>query len=168
MTNPELEGQPIHYTVLTNLPAGVNTLAAALVDTGSVEHGRGPEFTVETAGDGDGMPADWEIQYGLDPEVDDGGLDPDGDGYSNFEEYICGTVPTNAASCWLLEAGAGNLPAFYAMENRSYTIQYRTNLILGSWGTLIAGLPGSNGVVEVGAYDSATHAARFYRVRVQP
>ncbi|MEN8254253.1 MAG: C10 family peptidase, partial [Verrucomicrobiota bacterium] len=169
VTNPEYEGQPVHYTVLSNLTAGTYTLAATLTDTNTVEHGLAPAFTLTVSGtpdDGDGMPTDWELMYGLDPNVDDGALNPDGDDYSNFEEYICGTVPTNAASCWLLEAGAGGLPAFYAVEERLYAIQYRTNMLDGSWITLASDIPGSNSVIAVSDYDSATNAARFYRVQV--
>jgi len=167
-TNPELEGQPVHYTLLENLPEGEYTLAARLVDTQLAEHALGPQFILEVAGDGDSMPAAWEMQQGLDPNTDDAGLDPDGDGYSNFEEYICGTVPTNAASRWRLEPGAANLPSFYAMEGRLYTILFRDGLASGSWQPLASGIPGSNGTVSVGDYDSATNAARYYRVQVQP
>ena len=172
VANPELEGQPVHYTLLGNLPEGEYALAAKLVDSNLVEHALGPQFILEVVGDGDadgdGMPTEWEIRYGLDPSIDDSGLDPDGDGYSNLEEYVCVTVPTNAASCWLLESGAANLPAFYATEGRLYTIEFRAGLASGSWMPLASGIPGSNGTVSVGDYDSATNAARFYRVQVQP
>ena len=51
--------------------------------------------------DGDGLPDDWESQYGLDPgEVDSDGdgtndndQDMDGDGLSNLQEYNMGTNP---------------------------------------------------------------------------
>lgn len=44
--------------------------------------------------DGDGMPDDWEVKYGLDPKnPKDGAIDTDGDGYSNIEEYLNGTNP---------------------------------------------------------------------------
>lgn len=40
-------------------------------------------------GDGDGMPDAWESSRGLDPnDADDGPVDPDGDGYTNLEDYL--------------------------------------------------------------------------------
>ena len=42
-----------------------------------------------------GMPDEWEKRYGLDPnDPTVGNRDPDGDGYTNIEEYLNGTVPT--------------------------------------------------------------------------
>ncbi len=47
--------------------------------------------------DGDGLPDDWENQYGLDPNdpTGDNGAagDPDNDGLTNLEEYTNGTNP---------------------------------------------------------------------------
>ncbi|RRN77940.1 polysaccharide lyase [Pseudoxanthomonas sp. SGD-10] len=44
--------------------------------------------------DGDGMPDEWEMKYGFDPNNSkDGALDTDGDGYTNVEEYLNGTNP---------------------------------------------------------------------------
>jgi len=45
--------------------------------------------------DGDGMPDDWEIKYGLDPTVNDADEDYDEDGFSNIEEYLANTDPTD-------------------------------------------------------------------------
>lgn len=50
--------------------------------------------------DGDGLPDDWEIKYGIDPN-DDGSVNPvnggsgdlDGDDFSNLSEYVGGTSP---------------------------------------------------------------------------
>jgi len=45
--------------------------------------------------DGDGMPDEWELKYGLNPhDASDGSKDKDGDGYTNVEEYLNGTDPT--------------------------------------------------------------------------
>ena len=45
--------------------------------------------------DDDGMPDGWEKKFGLDPEnAADPGLDTDKDGYTDVEEYLNGTDPT--------------------------------------------------------------------------
>lgn len=38
--------------------------------------------------DGDGMPDHWERARGLDPDIDDGAQDGNGDGYTNLEAYL--------------------------------------------------------------------------------
>jgi len=48
--------------------------------------------------DGDGMPDDWEVHYGLDPHVADGHLDRDGDGLTNEQEYRLGTNPASGGN----------------------------------------------------------------------
>ncbi len=49
--------------------------------------------------DGDGMPDAWEENYfGLNPLIDDGAGDLDGDGYTNVAEYTSGTDPADETS----------------------------------------------------------------------
>lgn len=44
--------------------------------------------------DGDGMPDEWELKYGLDPkDPSDAAKDCNGDGYTNIEKYINGLDP---------------------------------------------------------------------------
>jgi clumping factor A len=55
-------------------------------------------FSVDTSipridTDRDGMPDVWENAHTLNPSVNDGALDPDGDGASNIQEYNRGTDP---------------------------------------------------------------------------
>lgn len=45
--------------------------------------------------DQDGMPDEWEVRFGLNPDdAADSHMDKDGDGYTNIEEYLNGTTPT--------------------------------------------------------------------------
>lgn len=49
--------------------------------------------------DHDGMNDDWEIDYGFDPlDAADRDLDRDLDGYSNYQEYMAASNPTNSAA----------------------------------------------------------------------
>ena len=48
--------------------------------------------------DSDGMADAWEIDNGLNTTTNDSAADPDGDGYTNFEEYEARTHPRNAAA----------------------------------------------------------------------
>jgi subtilisin family serine protease len=52
--------------------------------------------------DGDDMADAWEADYGLNTLIDDSAGDPDGDGYTNLEEYAARTHPRSAASTPLL------------------------------------------------------------------
>lgn len=68
-------------------------LADNIEDTnknGIHEPGLGETSACSDDTDGDGMKDKWELDYGLDPLVDDAGLDPDGDGLSNFYEHYFG------------------------------------------------------------------------------
>jgi hypothetical protein len=51
--------------------------------------------TVDT--DLDGLPDGWEVQYGLNPTVNDASADTDNDGFNNAEEYKRGMNPLLAA-----------------------------------------------------------------------
>ncbi len=58
--------------------------------------GDGVGNNADTDDDADGMPDSWELQYGLDPLVDDANQDLDGDGVSNIDEYTTGGDPSQA------------------------------------------------------------------------
>lgn len=61
-----------------------------------------PEYhgTPRVDSDGDGMPDDWEVANGLNPnDPSDANGDCNGDGYTNIEKYING-IPTNTKVDW--------------------------------------------------------------------
>jgi len=58
------------------------------------------EAGIHAAGDSDydRMPDDWEISYGLNPYLPNSSTDEDGDGFSNYDEYLAQTDPLDAYS----------------------------------------------------------------------
>nr|MCU0781662.1 lamin tail domain-containing protein [Akkermansiaceae bacterium] len=74
--------------------------AACLTATNGAATSTSPLMDVldATDTDGDGMPDSYEAAHGLLPGTPDGHLDMDGDGQSNFAEFVAGTAPNAAVS----------------------------------------------------------------------
>ncbi len=64
-----------------------------------------------TDSDSDGMPDGWEVINNLNPLLNDASLDSDGDGVSNFEEYLADTSPnsSNGFDQWYEGRGEGEI-----------------------------------------------------------
>ena len=125
--------------------------------------------------DGDGMPNDWEILYGLNPnDPTDAGQDADGDGMTNLQEFLAGTNPRDPASKLWISISPKSLdsPAvitFFAMSNHNYEVQWAHKVEdLFDWITFtnVAGAPTNRSVT---VYDGENPEARdrYYRVRVR-
>jgi hypothetical protein len=133
----------------------------------------GLEDTLEVAADrdGDGLPDEWEIRFGLDPAsaVGPNGAegDPDGDGQTNHDEYVAGTNPRLASDRFIAEA---KMPvsvvelAFVAHPGRVYTVWARDGLE-NPW-RQVSQTSGVESERRVTVNDQGGVRARFYRVTV--
>lgn len=91
--------------------------------------------------DDDGLPDDWELANGLDPEdPDDADLDRDVDGQSNRDEYVAGTDPRDPASLFRIDGLLTGPPewrvTFPAVAGRAYTVEFRSDVGGGGWQTV--------------------------------
>ena len=86
--------------------------------------------------DADGLPDDWEIANGLNPnDPADSESDPDGDGLTNRQEFWAGTDPRDSASTLALEAvipartpQQKTLLRFGVVAGKTYTVEFRDGL----------------------------------------
>ena len=84
-----------------NCPSDPNKTAPGICGCGVADtdtDNDGTSDCTDLDDDGDHMPDDWELTYGLNPLVDDASGDLDGDGYTNIEEYTSGTEPNEETS----------------------------------------------------------------------
>jgi hypothetical protein len=83
--------------------------------------------------DGDGLPDFWETQNGLSPTnstgINGANGDPDGDGFTNLQEYLAGTDPQDANSLLKITdlAGAGRVITWNSVPGRNYQVFTATN-----------------------------------------
>jgi hypothetical protein len=173
-------GEPIYR--LTWNSGHTNGLGAFVTASPAIFDARGngvwtSSFYVETLplpivdSDEDGMPDAWESAAGLNPNNPaDAGLDKDGDGQSNLEEYLSDTDPSDPSSRFQVKRleDAGN-PALIRIVWASrpgmiYHVETSDSLLPGSWLPL-NGSPIIGYTAET-SYDAPVSGdRRFYRVQ---
>jgi hypothetical protein len=128
----------------------------------------------------DGIADAWAVYYFAEDPFTAGlaTSDPDGDGFSNHEEYIAGTVPTNALDFAAISIVASNgalhvsIPSrlttsgMYGSLGRYYSLVSTTNLLVPDWPPVAGAeeMPATGG--ELLHTIPPGDANRFYRAKV--
>jgi len=118
--------------------------------------------------DGDGLPDDWEAANGTNPNVADANADPDGDGFTNLQEYLAGTAANSSVSrleLAVLPVVCDNLAfGFNAVSNLTYTIQSTTDIGSGNWTRVLDILAAPTNRVIILNEDPRGQPGRFLRL----
>ena len=88
----------------------------------------------------------WLASYGLPSDGSADYVDSDGDGLNNWQEYLAGTIPTNASSVFRItggqvQAGGQFVVHWLSVSNRLYDVMRSTNLAAGT--SAFAPVPGA-------------------------
>ena len=153
-------GNNLYVAAATDLD-GNPRISGGTVDIGTYEF-QNPASIISYA---------WLQQYGLLTNGFDDFTDTDGDGMNNWQEWICGTNPTNAASVlkMLVPAPGPSSAAvtWLSVSNRSYFLQRAGDLrAQPSFVTLATNIPGRLGSTTFTDTNAAGTGPFFYRVGV--
>ncbi len=105
-------------------------------------------------GDTDGMDDAWELTQFGGTNISNGTADGDGDGFTDQQEYRCGTDPADSKSA--LKIASTNtisktemMLTFSAVEGKTYKLLASPNLTASSWQTIRTGIIGTSPTTSV-------------------
>jgi subtilisin-like proprotein convertase family protein len=175
-------GAVVSYSVSPALPAGLTLNTSTGIISGTPTTLTAPSnYTITATNTGGSTEAwvsitvvspyaAWSAQYGLlqAPEVDD-----DGDGNSNYFEFVAGLVPTNAGSVFKTSVssvpGQPNQRAIVfspIITGRTYTVKSSESLQSTTWIPLSGSISSDNGNERTVIDTTATEARKFYVIEI--
>jgi len=96
--------------------------------------------------------------------------DPDGDAWTNAQEYVSGTEPNNRASLLRFDSmqisGNDMQLTFPSVAGRTYRVERSDTLLDGSWTTVQGDIPGTSSPIQITDLSGAAQMKRFYRIVV--
>jgi hypothetical protein len=114
----------------------------------------------------------WLQQYGLPADGSADYADADHDGLNNWQEWMAGTNPTNAASVLCMvsvtNSTSGAIVSWASVANRSYSLERALNLggPPPAFSVLQGNIPGLDGVTSFTDTNASGAGPCFYRVRL--
>jgi len=118
----------------------------------------------------DGIPDSWRLRYfgTVNNLLSAATADADGDGASNWAEFVAGTGPTDGSSVLRVNASGSTTPGYTvrwpSVAGKTYVVERSTALFGGSWAPISTNA-GTGGDIEF-TDTGAGGPNRFYRVRV--
>jgi len=113
----------------------------------------------------------WLAQYGLPSDGSADYLDSDGDGMNNWQEYLCGTDPTDPNSVLRMVSGpsaSSQDVTWMSVPTRTYTLERSTNLNSPNpFSVVQTNIPGQYGTTTVTDTNMPPSQQFYYRVLVE-
>lgn len=120
---------------------------------------------------GDGIPDTWQAQYfGTNNPLGTATADASGTGQTNLLKYTAGLDPLDPASRLLTQVGGSGASHTIIINprlpDRTYTVQFSTNLGVGGWQELTGATIEDNGSIRTVTDLDAASTRKFYRVQI--
>jgi len=93
--------------------------------------------------------------------------DSDGDGMTDYQEYLAGTNHHDPASVLRITGIQGNLISFTTVSNRFYSLESKDDLAASTWNTN-TNITGTGGILAVPDLTDGSSTQRFYHIRLMP